>query len=96
MRLRCGCGAILLSPSEPIPTLSQMLGKLEGMLDIVRKINEQFKDPDLTTFVCVCIPEFLSLYETERLVQVGREQGHGSYTTCLSKIFAAFFRLLCF
>merc|ERR1712061_595321 len=44
----------------------QKVAKLRAASTSVKEI---FSDSEQCTFVCVCIPEFLSLYETERLIQ---------------------------
>ncbi|KAG4301468.1 hypothetical protein PCANB_002380 [Pneumocystis canis] len=47
----------------------EMFKKLDQMRITITEVNNQFKDADLTTFVSVCISEFLSLYEMERMIQ---------------------------
>ena len=59
-------GPLLGAPADMQDAL---IGKLDELKSVVDEVNTQFRNPLLTTFVWVCIPEFLSLYETERLVQ---------------------------
>ena len=48
---------------------STLAEKLTKWREDIRSVQTQFTDATRTAFVCVCIPEFLSLYETDRLIQ---------------------------
>ncbi|KAK6433049.1 Golgi to ER traffic-related protein [Oleoguttula sp. CCFEE 5521] len=50
-------------------SMDDVLKKMEDLRETIGEVNKQFKNADLTTFIPVLIPEFLSLYETERMIQ---------------------------
>ena len=74
MSMQSGLGGIFGSLMSMIGGPSDvseesMFAKLQGLKRMVEEVNAQFRDPTLTTFVCVAAAEFLSLFESERLIQ---------------------------
>eukprot|EP01084_Bolivina_argentea_P319728 554580_1 len=65
---------------------SKLSDQLEAMKKSIQEIKKTFEDDDLTTFICVCIPEFLSLYETERLVQKLAKFGIDTHNIVINQV----------
>eukprot|EP00978_Attheya_sp_CCMP212_P014533 scaffold37059_cov57-Attheya_sp.AAC.4 len=78
--------AMFGAQGSPGQMQDMLMGRLEETREIINKVNDAFQDPELTTFVCVCIPEFLSIYETERLVQELSKFGIDSHNIVVNQV----------
>lgn len=74
----------LLDVAEWNPDI--LSAKLDESLEIIKTVHEQFTCPRVTTFICVCIPEFLALFETERLIQELTKLNIGAYNIVVNLI----------
>ena len=51
------------------PNMGDIKKKLNDMKANIQRVTDRFQNHKETTFVCVCIPEYLPVYETNRLIQ---------------------------
>lgn len=54
---------------DPEELEDKLFHTLDTLKKRIEKVNNQFQDDTFTTFVAVCIPEKLSVYETSRLME---------------------------
>lgn len=64
-----GALEMLSSMTDQDMNEAEAVSRIDNLRNATATVKEMFQDPTKCTFVCVCIPEFLSVYETERLVQ---------------------------
>jgi arsenite-transporting ATPase len=67
-------------------TIENIFSKMEKLKQDTEGLRNIMQNPDLCTFVAVCIPEFLSVYETERLVQELTIQNIDIYNIVVNQI----------
>ncbi|SOV11320.1 arsenical pump-driving ATPase, putative [Plasmodium gaboni] len=60
--------------------------KINHLNAMSSSIQANFQNPLKTTFVCVCIPEFLSVYETERLIQELTKKNISCYNIVVNQV----------
>lgn len=81
-------------PQNLIDSISQMAGggsdnipdKMEKLQRLLHEAAERLVNPELCTFVCVTLPEFAPLYETERLLEFLTDQHIESHIMVVNQV----------
>ena len=60
--------------------------KLDDIINNINLINYKLTNPNFTTFINVCIPEFLSVFETERFIQQLLKMNIDTYILIINQV----------